>query len=84
MFEGGTSLGSCGEPPQEQVIKFTGAGGPIHKGSIRVTMELQSVRLEIPENGNIILGQSHFIKTVEDIYEAIVEHSTPDEVRGGF
>ena len=35
-------------------------------------MELKSVRLEIPENANIILGQSHFIKTVEDIYEAIV------------
>jgi adenosine/AMP kinase len=35
-------------------------------------MELHSVRLHIPENANIILGQSHFIKTVEDIYEAIV------------
>lgn len=35
-------------------------------------MELKSVRLELPENGNIIVGQSHFIKTVEDIYEAIV------------
>src|SRR5262245_23787768 len=35
-------------------------------------MELHSVRLEIPENGNIIVGQSHFIKTVEDLYEAIV------------
>ena len=35
-------------------------------------MELKPVRLEIPENANIILGQSHFIKTVEDIYEAIV------------
>src|SRR6478672_3907121 len=35
-------------------------------------MELKSVRLEIPEGGNIILGQSHFIKTVEDIYEALV------------
>jgi uncharacterized protein len=35
-------------------------------------MELQSVRLEIPENGNIIVGQSHFIKTVEDLYEALV------------
>lgn len=30
------------------------------------------MRLEIPEGANIILGQSHFIKTVEDIYEAIV------------
>ena len=35
-------------------------------------MELKTVRLEIPENANIILGQSHFIKTVEDLYEAIV------------
>jgi adenosine/AMP kinase len=35
-------------------------------------MELKAVRLEIPENGNIIVGQSHFIKTVEDLYEAIV------------
>ncbi len=39
-------------------------------------MELKSVRLEIPENGNIILGHSHFIKTVEDLYEAIV-NTTP-------
>ncbi len=35
-------------------------------------MELKSVRLEIPEDANIIFGQSHFIKTVEDLYEAIV------------
>ena len=35
-------------------------------------MELKSVPLEIPEGGNIIVGHSHFIKTVEDIYEAIV------------
>src|SRR3954452_3810828 len=35
-------------------------------------MQLQSVRLEIPEGSNIILGTSHFIKTVEDIYEALV------------
>ncbi len=38
-------------------------------------MQLKSVRLNIPENGNLILGQSHFIKTVEDIYEAIVNTS---------
>lgn len=34
-------------------------------------MDLKAIRLEIPEYGNIILGQSHFIKTVEDLYEAI-------------
>ncbi len=35
-------------------------------------MELTTVPLEIPEGGNVILGQTHFIKSVEDIYEAIV------------
>jgi adenosine/AMP kinase len=35
-------------------------------------MELKTIRLAVPENGNIIVGQSHFIKTVEDLYEAIV------------
>ena len=35
-------------------------------------MELKSVRLEIPEGGNIILGQTHFIKSVEDLFEALV------------
>jgi hypothetical protein len=35
-------------------------------------MELKTVPLEIPEGGNLILGQTHFIKSVEDIYEAIV------------
>lgn len=35
-------------------------------------MELKAIRLEVPENANIIVGQSHFIKTVEDLYEAIV------------
>ena len=35
-------------------------------------MELKAIRLEIPDGVNLILGQSHFIKTVEDLYEAIV------------
>ncbi|MCE5308676.1 MAG: adenosine-specific kinase, partial [Acidobacteriales bacterium] len=35
-------------------------------------MELKIVRLEVPDGGNLIAGQTHFIKTVEDIYEAIV------------
>jgi adenosine/AMP kinase len=34
-------------------------------------MELDTVRLEIPENSNLILGQSHFIKTAEDLYEVM-------------
>ncbi len=35
-------------------------------------MNLKEVAIEKPEEMNLILGQSHFIKTVEDIYEAIV------------
>ena len=35
-------------------------------------MELKLVKLIIPEGANIILGQSHFIKTVEDLYEILV------------
>lgn len=35
-------------------------------------MQLHAIRLPIPDGANIIVGQSHFIKTVEDIYEAIV------------
>ncbi len=35
-------------------------------------MELKNVRMSVPEDSNIIVGQSHFIKTVEDLYEAIV------------
>jgi len=34
-------------------------------------LELHSVRMEIPADANIIVGQSHFIKTVEDLYEAV-------------
>jgi adenosine/AMP kinase len=36
-------------------------------------MELEAVRIEKPENLNFILGQSHFIKTVEDVHEALVQ-----------
>jgi adenosine/AMP kinase len=36
-------------------------------------MELKIVRISKPDDMNFILGQSHFIKTVEDLYEAIVQ-----------
>jgi len=35
-------------------------------------VEIKSVRIEKPEDVNIIIGQAHFIKTVEDIYEVLV------------
>ncbi len=34
-------------------------------------LEMKSVRLEFPAEANVIVGQSHFIKTVEDLYEVI-------------
>ena len=35
-------------------------------------LEFDSVRMEFPSDANIVVGQSHFIKTVEDIYETMV------------
>ena len=35
-------------------------------------MEIKTVKMETPEGVNIIIGQSHFIKTVEDLYEVMV------------
>ncbi len=45
-------------------------------------MELKVVRIEKPNDMNFILGQSHFIKTVEDIYEAVV--STNSSIKFGL
>src|SRR3990172_9299844 len=36
-------------------------------------MQLTTVKIEKPDEINFILGQSHFIKTVEDIHEALVQ-----------
>ena len=36
-------------------------------------MELKTVKIDKPADMNFILGQSHFIKTIEDLYEAIVQ-----------
>lgn len=38
-------------------------------------MELKMHSIDIPENTNVIFGQSHFIKTVEDIFEALSDSS---------
>lgn len=35
-------------------------------------MEIKIVKMEIPGETNIIIGQTHFIKTVEDLYEIVV------------
>lgn len=38
-------------------------------------MELKTVAVELPKDCNVILGQTHFIKSVEDLYETLVESS---------
>ncbi|MDI6905494.1 MAG: adenosine-specific kinase [Candidatus Bathyarchaeia archaeon] len=35
-------------------------------------LEFKTVKIEVPEDCNVILGMAHFIKTVEDLYEALV------------
>jgi len=45
-------------------------------------VEIKSVKIDKPDDVNIILGQSHFIKTVEDLYEGIV--STAPEMKFGL
>ncbi|MGA8871719.1 MAG: adenosine-specific kinase [Candidatus Acidiferrales bacterium] len=35
-------------------------------------MEFLSIRMQIPDGANLILGHSHFIKTAEDLYEVVV------------
>jgi len=37
-------------------------------------LELKLVKIKKPDDVNLILGQSHFIKTVEDLYEALVNN----------
>lgn len=45
-------------------------------------MEILSVSIEKPEEINFVLGQSHFIKTVEDVHEALV--SSVPGIQFGF
>ena len=40
-------------------------------------LEFKKVKIEVPEQCNVILGTAHFIKTVEDLYEALV-NSVPN------
>ena len=44
-------------------------------------MDIESVTIEIPEGCNIILGQTHFIKSIEDLYEIVA--TTVPQVKFG-
>ena len=45
-------------------------------------LKFESVTIEKPDDLNIIIGQAHFIKTVEDIYETLIESSP--SIKFGF
>lgn len=45
-------------------------------------LNFDSVKMDFPSDANIVIGQSHFIKTVEDIYEAVV--STVPQAKFGL
>lgn len=40
-----------------------------------MSVKIDVVRVDIPEGTNVIIGQSHFIKTVEDLYETLASSS---------
>lgn len=42
------------------------------------------IQIEVPEDCNVILGHSHFIKTAEDLYEALVNSSSSIKFGIGF
>ena len=45
-------------------------------------MEIKVVKVEKPEDVNIIIGQAHFIKTVEDLHEVLI--SASPNIKFGF
>jgi adenosine/AMP kinase len=47
-------------------------------------MELKAVKVESKEGLNVIIGQSHFIKTVEDLYEALITSAPTIKFGLGF
>src|SRR5439155_15504067 len=68
ILDGGSRIGTLGRrPPVPPSRPGDGRGGR--------TLEITTVAIEAPEDVNLILGQSHFIKTVEDLYEALVGSS---------
>jgi adenosine/AMP kinase len=48
---------------------------PMSHGDEEAPMDLLTVPVEKPEDANVILGQSHFIKTVDDVFEALAGSS---------
>jgi adenosine/AMP kinase len=50
--------------------------GSGHREQENPAMQLLPVKIDKPETTNFILGQTHFIKIVEDVHEALIQQST--------
>jgi adenosine specific kinase len=48
------------------------SGTFVHRGRKEMAMQLTTIRIDKPDATNFILGQTHFIKSVEDIHETLV------------
>jgi len=46
-----------------------------------MSLKIEAVKVDVPVGYNVILGQSHFIKTVEDLYETLASSSPFIKVR---
>src|SRR5215467_14586171 len=52
-------------------VGFAFAAAHVQILTCEADMQFKTVRVQIPEGANIILGQTHFIKTAEDLYEIL-------------
>src|SRR5439155_9290814 len=64
-------------PPSGSISRASHQGSPCSRGSSLDSrsdpeVEIRTVQFEKPEALNLILGQSHFIKTIEDLHEVLV------------
>lgn len=65
------------------LIKYSNAKVRIPKKKVsQMNLEIHAVKIDVPEGCNLVLGQTHFIKTVEDLYEIMV--STVPNARFGI
>jgi adenosine/AMP kinase len=68
----GAGLRALDSPILPAKVSISGAS---NSRGMNAELRFQVVEIRAPEGCNLILGQSHFIKTVEDIYEALVNSS---------
>jgi adenosine/AMP kinase len=51
---------------------------------VKMELEIKIIKLDKPNDLNVIIGQTHFIKSVEDLYEVLITSSTTIKFGIGF